>query len=159
MLDTVVRAAFKKRRHVGAVFFDIEGAYDTTWRHGILLKAFNHGIRGPMGLFLQNFLAERHFRVRVGQAFSDRFLQLNGVPQGGVLSVALFALMISDVGDSLPQGIGRSLFVDDLAVWCSASTAPAVCQAFGSMDKGEWLSFFFNQICMHALLPSSRPLC
>ena len=35
-LDTVVRLAFKERRHVGAVFFDLEGAYDTTWRHGIL---------------------------------------------------------------------------------------------------------------------------
>ena len=36
-LDTVIRMAFRERRHVGAVFFDLEGAYDTTWRYGIVL--------------------------------------------------------------------------------------------------------------------------
>ena len=35
-----------------AVFFDIEAAYDTTWRHGILLKVRECGIRGAMGHFL-----------------------------------------------------------------------------------------------------------
>lgn len=122
-LDTAVRVAFRERRHVGGVFFDIEGAYDTTWRHGILLKAFGQGIRGRMGVFLQNYLDDRFFRVRVGKHFSDRFLQVNGVPQGGVLSVTLFAIMINDVVDRLPRSVGRSLFVDDLAIWCKASSA------------------------------------
>ena len=125
-LDTVVRLAFKERRHVGAVFFDLEGAYDTTWRHGILLKAFKCGIRGAMGEFLRNFLHERFFRVRVGDQLSERFLQENGVPQGGVLSVALFALAINDVGDLLPRSIGRSLFVDDFAIWCSSLSTPSM---------------------------------
>ena len=125
-LDTVIRLAFKERRHVGAVFFDLEGAYDTTWRHGILLKAFNCGIRGAMGYFLQNFLRERFFRVRVGNQVSERFLQENGVPQGGVLSVALFALAINDIGSALSPSIGRSLFVDDFAIWCSSLSTPAL---------------------------------
>ena len=125
-LDTVVRLAFKERRHVGAVFFDLEGAYDTTWRHGILLKAFKCGIRGAMGNFIRNFLHERFFRVRVGDQLSERFLQENGVPQGGVLSVALFALAINDVGDVLPHSIGRSLFVDDFAIWCSSLSTPSM---------------------------------
>ena len=38
-----------------------------------------------------------------------------------MLSVALFAVAINDIGDELPTAVGRSLFVDDLAVWCSAS--------------------------------------
>ena len=125
-LDTVIRMAFRERRHVGAVFFDIEGAYDTTWRYGILLQAFNCGIRGALGCFLRNFLSERFFRVRVGNQFSDRFLQENGVPQGGVLSVALFALAINDIGSVLPHSIGRSLFVDDFAIWCSSLSTPAL---------------------------------
>lgn len=125
-LDTVIRTAFKQRRHVGAVFFDVEGAYDTTWRHGILLKVFSHGIRGAMGTFLQNFLHDRYFRVRIGNHLSDRFLQENGVPQGGVLSVALFAIMINDVVDVLPHSIGRSLFVDDFAIWCTSLSRSAL---------------------------------
>ena len=124
--DTVVRTAFKQRHHVGAVFFDIEAAYDTAWRHGILMKAYRYGIRGNMGRFLQNYLKERFFRVRVGHQLSDRFRQKDGVPQGGVLSVALFALMINDVVDVLPRPIGRSLFVDDLAIWAASSSTRAM---------------------------------
>ena len=75
-------------------------------------------------MFIQGFLAHRHFRVRVGNHLSGTFYQENGIPQGGVLSVALFAVMINDIGDKLPAAVGRSLFVDDLAVWFSASSAP-----------------------------------
>ena len=122
-IDSVIRAAFEKNRHVGAVFFDIEAAYDTTWRQGILLKLHKYGIRGHMGTFIKNFLTRRRFKVRVGGHFSDEFIQVNGVPQGGVLSVSLFAIMINDIGDTLPQSIGRSLFVDDFAIWsCASST-------------------------------------
>ena len=35
-LETFIRDAFIKREHVVAVFFDLEKAYDTTWRYGIL---------------------------------------------------------------------------------------------------------------------------
>ena len=121
-LDTSVRVAFEKSRHVGAVFFDIEAAYDTAWRHGILLKLLRHGIKGSMGIFLKNFLSDRHFKVRVGNCLSDDFTQINGVPQGGVLSVPLFGVMVNDIGDALPQSVGRSLFVDDFAIWLSASS-------------------------------------
>ena len=125
-LDSEVRACFSQRKHLGAVFFDIQAAYDSVPRNGILKKLFNYGIRGRMGLFIQGFLSDRHFRVRVGNHFSGTFSQENGIPQGGVLSVALFAVMINDIGDELPVAIGRSLFVDDLAVWYSASSARLV---------------------------------
>ena len=36
--------------------------------------------------------------------------------------MALFAVLINDIGDELPTPVGRSLFVDDLAVWYSASS-------------------------------------
>ena len=35
-LETFIRDAFMKKEHVVAVFFDLEKAYDTTWRYGIL---------------------------------------------------------------------------------------------------------------------------
>ena len=122
-LDTEVRACFTERKHLGAVFFDIEAAYDTVLRPSILRKLFKYGIRGRIGLFIKNFLSGRKFRVRVGNHLSSVFIQQNGVPQGGVLSVALFAVAINDIGDELPRAVGRSLFVDDLAVWYSASSA------------------------------------
>ena len=125
-IDTIARSTFTQGRCLGAVFFDIEKAYDTAWRHGILVKAYKYGIRGCLGHFLQNFLTDRFFRVRIGNELSERFPLINGVPQGSVLSVALFALMINDIGNTLPQCIGRSLFVDDFAIWCSSRNAISV---------------------------------
>ena len=122
-LDTEVRACFIEKKHLGAVFFDIEAAYDTVLRQSILVKLHKYGIRGRMGLFIKNFLSGRRFRVRVGNHLSSSFTQVNGVPQGGVLSVALFAVAINDIGDELPAAVGRSLYVDDLSIWYAASSA------------------------------------
>ena len=35
-LESFIRDAFVKKEHVVAVFFDLEKAYDTTWKHGIM---------------------------------------------------------------------------------------------------------------------------
>ena len=35
-LETFIREAFANGEHLVAVFFDLEKAYDTTWKHGIL---------------------------------------------------------------------------------------------------------------------------
>ena len=45
-LETVIRDAFVAKEHVVAVFFDLEKAYDTTWRHGIMRDLHDLGIRG-----------------------------------------------------------------------------------------------------------------
>ncbi len=47
-IDTHVRESFSRGHHVGAIFFDIEKAYDTTWRHGILTKLCRYGVKGNM---------------------------------------------------------------------------------------------------------------
>ena len=35
-LETFIREAFIKKEHLVAVFFDLEKAYDTTWKYGIM---------------------------------------------------------------------------------------------------------------------------
>ena len=125
--ETTVRAAFAERRHVFAVFFDLEKAYDTAWRWWILRKLYLLGFRGFLPIFIANFLTSRTFRVRIGSASSSPHTQDEGVPQGSVLSVVLFALAIDDVVRALPSGITASLYVDDLALFCVGSH-PAVMQ-------------------------------
>ena len=34
--ETFIRDAFVQKQHVLAIFFDLEKAYDTAWKHGIL---------------------------------------------------------------------------------------------------------------------------
>ena len=83
-------------------FFDLEKAYDITWRHGILRTLHSIGMRGNLPLFVRSFLQNRTFRVRVGTALSRPYSKEEGVPQGSVLSVTLFGLAINDRKKSSP---------------------------------------------------------
>ena len=72
------------------VLFDLEKAYDTTWKHGILKDLFEAGLRGRMPVFISKFLENRNFRVRLGFHSFDHFGQEMGVPHGSILSVTHF---------------------------------------------------------------------
>ena len=73
--ETFVREGFLSREHVVSVFFDLEKAYDTTWKYGIMKNLHEMDLRARLPLFIQNFLSERKFRVRVGTSLSDFYDQ------------------------------------------------------------------------------------
>ncbi|GBN06804.1 putative RNA-directed DNA polymerase from transposon X-element [Araneus ventricosus] len=118
-LETEIRNAFICRQHAVAIFFDIKKAYDRAWRYGILLDLYNCNLRGNLPIFIQNFLTLRQFRVRIGNQLSDYFLQEEGVPQGSVLSVALFTLKLNGILQQLPLSVKGFLYVDDLYISCT----------------------------------------
>ena len=47
-LESCIREAFVRRKHVVSVFFDLEKAYDTTWKYGILRDLHDAGLCGRM---------------------------------------------------------------------------------------------------------------
>ncbi|GBM73855.1 hypothetical protein AVEN_60625-1 [Araneus ventricosus] len=118
-LETDIRLAFLQRKHLVAIFFDIEKAYDRTWRYGILKDLHDFNLRGNLPIFIQNFLKLRRFQVRVGYDLSDFFIQEEGVPQGSVLSVTLFSIKINGILNQLPFTVKGFLYVDDLYVSCA----------------------------------------
>ena len=95
------------------MFFDLEKAYDTTWKYGILKDLHEAGLRGCMPLFISKFLENRNFKVRVGSTLSDSFEQEMGVPKGSILSVTLFSLKINSLAKVLSKDVEGSLYVDD----------------------------------------------
>ena len=96
-LETFIRDAFVAKEHVIAVFFDLDKAYDTTWRHGIMRDLHDLGIRGRLATFIENFLADRWIQVRVGSILSEKFDQAQGVQQGSILSTTLFSIKINSI--------------------------------------------------------------
>ena len=113
-LETFVREAFIKKEHLTAVFFDLEKAYDTTWKYGIMRDPNDFGLKGRLPNFIDNFLSNRCFKVRVGTTLSDLQGQEEGVPQGSILSVTLFSIKINNIVNALNPGVDCSLYVDDL---------------------------------------------
>ncbi|GFT57957.1 probable RNA-directed DNA polymerase from transposon X-element [Trichonephila clavipes] len=120
-LESQIRDAFVRRNHLVSFFFDIEKAYDRTWRYGILRNMYDFGLRGNLPIFIFNFLAVRYFNVRIGHSSSHKFIQDQGVPQGSVLSVTLFNIHMSNILHQLPPSVRGMLYVDDLQVSCQGS--------------------------------------
>ena len=115
-LETFIRDAFVAKEHVVAVFFDLEKAYDTTWRYGILRDLHDLGIRGRLAAFIESFLADRWIHIRVGSTLSEQFDQAQGVPQGSILSTTLFNIKINSIMDCLDPKTDGLLYVDDFCM-------------------------------------------
>jgi hypothetical protein len=96
-----------------SIFFDLEKAYDTAWKHGILKDLHESGLRGNLPIFISKFLQNREFQVRVGTSLSDFYSQEMGVPQGSILSPTLFSLKINSIVKCLSSDVDSSLYVDD----------------------------------------------
>ena len=121
-LETFIRDAFVKKEHVVAVFFDLEKAYDTTWKYGILRDLHEFGVKGRLANFVESFLANRSIQVRVGSTLSDTFGLSQGVPQGSILSTTLFNIKINSIMNCLDPKTDGSLYVDDFCM-CYRSTS------------------------------------
>ena len=125
-LSNQIQQGFVKQCQTIGVFFDLEKAYDTTWRQGIINKIYKMGIRGNMIKFLDSFLSNRYIKVKVGSSLSSPFIQEEGVPQGSVLSVTCFAIAINEILDVVTPPVRGSLFVDDFALYCTGYDAKSI---------------------------------
>ena len=89
---------FIHNQHLVAIFFDLQKAYDTTWKYGILNDLHSMGLRGNLPIFIGNLLSDRTFQIHLGTILSDKiFHQEEGVPQGAILSTTLFNVKINDI--------------------------------------------------------------
>ena len=126
-LESNVNEAFASKGFLVAAFLDIEKAYDMTWRHGLLSKLYGLGFRGNLPIFIQNFMSDRTFSVRLNHlgstVYSDIFVQENGMVQGAVLSPPGFLIAINDILPAPPRNLKVSLYADDCAVWHSSCNA------------------------------------
>ena len=76
-------------------FFYLKKAYDSTWKYGILKDLHGIELKGRLPRYIKEFLSKRRFRVKVNGAYFNSNPQEEGVPQGCVLSVTLFAIKIN----------------------------------------------------------------
>ena len=119
-LEQHIREGFKRKVPTVAVFYDIQKAYDTTWRQPIIAKLKEANLTGQLPNFLVNFLKDRVFKVRIDSKTSDLFSLENAIPQGSVLSCTLFQIAIDSILKDLPRSIRKSLYMDDFVIYVSA---------------------------------------
>jgi hypothetical protein len=95
--ESDLKLAKQRAERTCTVFFDLEKAFDKAWHRLILSTAIEKGLTGNIYHFMDNFLKNRSFQILLGNKLSDQKRQLNGVPQGSVLSTTLFKLLMENI--------------------------------------------------------------
>ena len=112
---SLLRDAFINKDHVVSIFFDLEKAYDTVWKHGVK-DMHESGLRGHLPVFVENFMRDREFNVRIGTTMSANYIQEMGVSQASIISPTLVNLKTNSITKCLLQNVDPSLYVDDFLI-------------------------------------------
>lgn len=121
-LGETLNTARNQGHHIDIATLDISKAYNRTWKTGVLKQLRDWGFQGNLPVFLQNFLNNRTFQVAIGGACSQQFREVNGVPQGSVLSVTLFLIAMNGVFQSHLRGAHMLVFADDILIVTTGPT-------------------------------------
>ena len=109
---------YEERLKTALVLFDFERAYDKVWHDGLIEKVMGTGVSRTLVRWVQDWLKNRLYWVRVEGVWSKAKRFQQGLPQGSVLSPLLFLVFINDLVEKLASsGVEVSAFADDLAVW------------------------------------------
>ena len=103
------------------VLLDLSAAFDTI-DHDILLEKLlrDYGISGKAFDWMQSYLQNRSFCVKIGDTFSSLLELLFGVPQGSLLGPILFILYIKALQMiAAKYGIDIQLYADDSQLYIS----------------------------------------
>ncbi|GBM27751.1 putative RNA-directed DNA polymerase from transposon BS [Araneus ventricosus] len=78
-----ITSGFEKGECTGAVFLDVQKAFDRVWIHGLIHKLIRY--KTPLHLLqlLKSYLEERKFTFKIGNSISEAKIMRAGIPQGG----------------------------------------------------------------------------
>ena len=109
-------SAFNRDQKMGAIFVDIEKAFDKVWHAGLTYKLNQLKIPNYLGLWIRSYLTNRNFYIKHENLTSTTRPIQTGVPQGSVLGPILFNLFFNDVS-AIDTNVNQALFADDISVW------------------------------------------
>ena len=115
---------FNQKEHTAALFIDLEKAYDSVWREGLMFKLRKLGLTGRVWKWINSFLTSRHALISMGGKKGTCFATNIGLPQGSVLAPLLFNLFIRDMFDGINCQCVK--FADDGTIWKKGSNVTEI---------------------------------
>ena len=153
-LSQDIYTGFNAKEHTAALFIDIEKAYDSVWRDGLMRKLWDMGVTGRMWSWIRNFLKDRTGTINMSGVRAPEFKTEVGLPQGS----GLFNLYIADWYEELE--CERVKFADDGTIWITGKNWSELIEVlkrdFGKLMKWakKWrlkLSMLKTEFCLFSL--------
>ena len=110
-----ISGTFNRSRATRAVALDISKAFDRVWHAGLLQKLKSYGISGQIFDLISCFHSNRRLRVVLDGKSSKEYPVNAGVPQGFIISPALFLLCINYLSDDVICNI--AIYADDITLY------------------------------------------
>ncbi|GFV25528.1 RNA-directed DNA polymerase from mobile element jockey [Trichonephila clavipes] len=109
-----IKAGFQNRKSTGAVFLDIQKAFDRVWHVGLLYKLIKINTPPHLTKLISSFINNRSFSVKVNNTHSTNRRIIAGTPQGSSISSILFNIYVNDIPRTSQSTI--CMFADDTAI-------------------------------------------
>ncbi|KOC07778.1 hypothetical protein AFLA70_340g000881 [Aspergillus flavus AF70] len=125
LLQEQIYTAWRGRRVVSLISFDVKGAYNGVCKERLLQRMKAGGIPEKLLRWIEAFCSERAATIQInGQVSEAQSLPHAGLPQGSPLSPILFLLFNADlVQRQIDSQGGATAFVDDFTAWVTGPTA------------------------------------
>ena len=125
LLQEQIYTAWRGRRVLSLISFDVKGAYNGVCKERLLQRMKARGIPEVLLRWVEAFCSERTATIQInGQVSEAQSLPQAGLPQGSPLSPILFLFFNADlVQRQIDSQGGAIAFVDDFTAWVTGPTA------------------------------------
>ncbi|CAB4042484.1 Hypothetical predicted protein, partial [Paramuricea clavata] len=133
----------------GAVFLDVQKAFDTVSHPKLLSKLRFFGIRDNELNWFEDYLLDRYIQVGVNGALCSSFPVNSEVPQGSILGPLLFIMHMNDLLLTPFTGSNLIMYADDTVIYFAAKTTAEIIDILNEDLKiiGDWA--INNEIYLH----------